>query len=137
MNSKIRTLVFLGFTALAVSAAGCVIDSSSPPPPSNCAANRYATVGWEIFKNSNGASLSCEQADATDVVLNFGPYTYNYQCNLYSDTTDAGLAPGPYDATMQLYASNGALLSDTGAPVTYVIPQCAHIDIPTVPFGVP
>jgi hypothetical protein len=138
MNSKIRTLVFLGVTALAVSAAGCIIDESSSADDS-CAPNRYVTVSWQIHSTTSNSILSCEQASAKSVNLNLGAYTYQYQCSLYGASTTGGIPEGNYDTSMQLVGTDGSDLSDTATNgvVTTTIPFCAPVTLPLVTFDIP
>ena len=139
MRAKIHTLVFLGFTALAGLVSGCVVDNRTPPPDTSCLDLRYATVGWNIVKNVNNAPLSCEQANASTVYLYFGPYSYQYACNLYQGTTASNLPPGTYDTSMQLVSPSGQVLSDTAipsGPSQFQIFSCQQDDIPDVTFGV-
>ena len=140
MTGKIHTLVFLGFTAVAAaSMAGCVGNRNNGPTTS-CLDMQYATVAWNIVKDANNVQLSCEQANATEVLLYFGSSTpYSFPCNAYQGTTDSGLAVGNYTTSMQLLAPNGAVLSDTAIPAgasSFPIYRCAPDDIPTVTFGV-
>ena len=118
--------------------SGCVVDTTPPPPTTSCVDQRYATVGWLIVKDVNNVQLTCAQANATDVVLNFGNYTYDYPCSDYQGTTDSGLAPGNYPTSMQLLDPAGRVLSDTSVNgvVSNPIYSCAPDDIPTVTFGV-
>jgi hypothetical protein len=144
-NARIRrlffTLLFPAFTALALplSMSGCIVDNTPPPPTTSCVDQRYATVAWVIVKNANNAQLTCAQANATDVILNFGSYSYRYPCTDYTGTTDVGLPATNYETSMQLLDPSGAVLSDTtvgNAPVSFPIYSCTPDDIPTVTFGV-
>src|ERR1700712_1702846 len=99
MNGKIRTGLFLGFTAAALALTGCIVDNGGGPSNTgSCADNRFISVSWEIFKNSTGASLSCDQAGATNVNLYLGSTTSPFQCNsfdgsssTYGSSTQAGI----------------------------------------------
>jgi hypothetical protein len=86
----------------------------------------------------NNVQLSCAQANATDVVLNFGNYTYDYDCTAGQGFTDSGLPPGSYPTSMQLLDPAGRVLSDTSVNgvVNNSIYPCMQNDIPTVTFGV-
>jgi hypothetical protein len=144
-SGKIRrlffTLMFPAFTIpavmLALSMSGCAADTT-PPPTTSCIDQRFATVAWVIVKDANNVQLSCAQANATDVVLNFGSYTYTYDCTAYTGFTDSGLPPGDYATSMQLLDPTGRVLSDTSinGVVSNPIYPCVQDDIPTVTFGV-
>ena len=136
MNGKISTPVFLGFTALLVtlSLSGCIIDAT-PTDTTTCADQRYVSVQWEVVKNVNGASLSCDQANASTVVMDFGPYTWSWLCSDYADTSPtSGLPEGSYSTQMQLLDPGGVVLSTT--PVaTYSIFHCQPTYV-SASFGV-
>ena len=145
MRAKIHTLVFLGFTAVAASAlSGCIVDNRQNPPSGSCVDQRYATVAWLIDDAVTHQPLSCFQAGANRVFLYFGPYSYQYNCDDGTGTTDNGLAPGSYVTSMQLISTSGAVLSDTavnpdGSPkgsLSFPIYSCAPDDIPTVTFDI-
>jgi len=131
MNATTRTGLFLlGLAALALPAAGC---------GSNCADSRFATVAWSI-EDLNFNPLTCGQAGASDVILNFGNFgPYDFPCNAYTGATNSELPAGDYEFSMQLLAPDGTVLSDTtvgNPPVSYPIYSCAQDDIPSVIFSV-
>jgi hypothetical protein len=139
MNGKINTPVFLGFTALALtlSLSGCIIDAT-PTTSTNCADNRYVSVDWSIEKNSTGASLSCDQANASTVYMYMGSLTTSWPCSYYGGSTLSGLAEGSYPTYMQLIANDGSVLSDTSTgtgPVQVSVLHCSPTTLPPVVFS--
>lgn len=138
MNGKIRTLVFLGFTALAATASGCIIDDSSGPD--SCSVYRYVSLDWNIQSNATGQFLSCDQAGASSVELNFGPNSFAFQCSFGGNggiTTRNGIEPGTYNTTVELISSDssGSDLSVT-PPMSLTMANCSPTYIPTVTFGI-
>lgn len=138
MNAMRRTWLFLGLAALAVPFSGCGGGGGGGGGPS-CADQRFATVAWSI-EDLNGNPLTCGQAGASDVILNFGNMApYDFPCSDHTDPTDSGLPPGDYEFSMQLLAPDGTVLSDTrvgNPPVSYPIYSCAQDDIPDVVFSI-
>jgi hypothetical protein len=132
MKVATRTWLFLGLAALAAPLAGCGGGSS-------CADARFATVAWSI-EDQNFTPLSCQDAGALHVALNFGTFgPYVFPCTAYTGATDTGLPPGNYEFSMQLLDYNGFVLSDTtifNPPVAYPIYSCAQDDIPDVVFDI-
>lgn len=139
MKATTRTWLFLlGLAAVAIPVAGCGGGGGTAGGPS-CADQQFATVAWSI-EDLNRNPLSCGQAGASEVILNFGTFgPYSYPCTDYTGATDSGLPPGFYDFSMQLLAPDGTVLSDTSVgnpPVSYQIYSCAQDDIPDVVFDV-
>jgi len=136
MNGKISTPVFLGFTALlfTLSLSGCIIDAT-PTDTSTCADQRYVSAQWGVVKNVNNVPLTCDQANASTVVMDFGSYSWTWSCNDGTNTSpNSGIPEGTYSTQMTLYSPSGELLSTTPV-VSYSMLHCTPTYV-TATFGV-
>ncbi|HET6148948.1 MAG TPA: hypothetical protein VFH68_15530 [Polyangia bacterium] len=128
MRAKIHTLMFLGFTALALPLAmtGCIVDNTSSPPPCD---NRL-TLTWSIDDNL-GSSITCEGAGANSVQVTAAGVVSQFPCKAYAGYTfnEPG---GNYLVDVQLIAFNGAVLSEAAA--NWSVPSCGGLDLGPVAF---
>lgn len=68
MNTHFRTLLLLGFTALAVSSSGCIIETTTDAKPS-CQEDQYFNVTWEVDQGPSAISLFCGETPPSHVTL--------------------------------------------------------------------
>jgi hypothetical protein len=132
MDSKIRTLVFLGFTAAAASLSGCIIDGSSSPPPDSCAASRYIVFDWTMTEQATGLPLGCADVPARSVRLYVGATPYDFACSAQQGLTTS-IPSGTYTLDAQLIGPDGLIKSDTG-PASWTVPRCDFLDLGTIDF---
>jgi hypothetical protein len=124
-------MLFLAFSGLAVSAAGCIIDGSSsvidtdgdgisdsaddcptvPGPlsnggcPTSCVPD--LTISWQIFRNNTSQLLTCSQAGGADTV------TAQIDGGAFGSVLTSFPAPCPVNA------SSGSFIAQLPASGTY------------------
>jgi hypothetical protein len=138
MHSKIRTLLFLGFTAVAAtSLSGCIIESSSNSD--TCAPSRYITLSWRIFKEATGAELSCAQAAVSTVTMNVDSVRFDFPCVDPGTGLQAGrttsVPAGPHTVSLDMFDVAGQNVSRFPAFNT-TVPTCSAIDLGPLEFDV-
>jgi hypothetical protein len=113
-------LLFAAAAGLALSASGCIIDSSS----GGCSPD--LTIPWRIVSNLDGSVLTCAQANADTVTAWIDGGGLGSALTPFSQVCAAGssqgqivaLLPtsGTYDVSVELTlgGANGTLLSETG-----------------------
>jgi hypothetical protein len=125
MKSKIRTLVFLGFTAVGLTSAGCVVDNTSPPSCAN-----PISLSWHIADAAG--PLRCEDVPAGFVHVTAGGVVTQFSCTQYAGST-LDMPGGQYAITTQLIAPDDqTVLSE--ADETWTVPTCGGLDIGDVGF---
>lgn len=144
MTTKFRTLLLLGFTALAASLSGCFVETTSGNgSDASCASERYFEVRWLVDNGVGTAPQACAALPPVSVglVLNSGvsyaipgscndTYTYNYD-----GVTQAGVPTGSYVTSFDLLRSDtGAVLSRGGtwtgpSADNPAMPSCSHVTL--------
>ena len=128
MRAKIHTLVFLGFTALALPLAmtGCIVDNTPSGP--SCDNSLYLT--WAIDDNL-GSSISCEGAGAGYVRVTAAGVVSEFPCGAYAGYTfnEPG---GNYTVDVQLLTFSRVVLSEAAA--NWSVPSCGGLDLGRVDF---
>ena len=127
MKVHFHTLVFLAFTALALSAAGCVVDNTSH---TSCFNPLYMT--WSIDDNL-GTALRCSDVGSGTVRVTARGVVSDFPCNAFAGQT-FDVPGGTYtvDAQLRDY-SNTSVISE--ASMVFSVPTCGGFDI-DVPFCV-
>ena len=68
-------MFFAAVAGIALSASGCLIESSSPPP---CSPDLF--VNWRIIESGSNAVLTCDEVPATTVRVNVSGQTTDFAC---------------------------------------------------------
>jgi hypothetical protein len=128
MKGKIHTLVFLAFTAMALTLplSGCVVDNTSN---TGCFNPLYLT--WSIDDNL-GHNLFCSDVGASTVQVTAAGVVSQFPCSAYSGQTfdEPG---GNYTVDVQLLNGAGSV-SDANA--VWSVPSCGGLNIGNVAFCV-
>lgn len=140
---KFGTLLLLGFTVLAGSLSGCIIEttSSGPGTGTSCLENQFFNVHWAVEQSFN-VNLSCQATPPSRVVLstNTGGLLAVGQecseslacsdgtpCNWRGSTVD-GIAEGTFVTTATLQSSDGVVLDSIQA-VEAAILRCTRVEL--------
>jgi hypothetical protein len=138
MTKNFRTLLLLGFTALAGMLSGCIVETSNGPGPGNgaCLTNQYFAVQWEV-DTGNGVPLTCGQSPDATVVLTTNASTFMDVGRSCQDGTRYNwtgitnpVAAGTIAVAATLFAADGVtpLSSVTVPPSLQVaIPNCNSV----------
>jgi|GEM_PF-6268237 len=140
MTTHFRTLLLLGFTALASGLGGCVVETTSDQGGSSCAASRYFDLVWFADNGVGTARQPCAATPNTSVELVLGSGT-TYIVDGFCDdslnynwrgSTPGGLPIGDYVASFRL------LRTDTRAELsrgdTFPGPSSANPAMPACGF---
>jgi hypothetical protein len=119
MTGKICALMFLGFTALAVSVGGC--------GGGDCANSLYVT--WSIDDGVN--PLQCADVGAQWVDVTAAGVVSEFPCEAHSGRTFREPA-GDYPVDVQLLTPARTVLSD--ANDVFSVPACGGVSLPNVAF---
>src|SRR5215471_19454044 len=106
-TGKFRNLAVLGLLALVGATSGCIIESSSSPPPT-CFDGAVAAT-WTL--TSGGQVVSCAPGDEVDI--NVGSHTATFDCATYGGTTPTVPGGQSYSVSLGLFNGAGAPLSLT------------------------
>jgi hypothetical protein len=131
---RLAPALLLAAAGVALSAAGCVIDNSSPS-----ACQPLLTAPWQVVDNATNAPITCATAGAAggsvELDLNGTPTTQACPAAASGGEFDIGLAgPGSYTLDAFLFDSHGTQLSEVHPPVFSV--SCADTVTPTITFPV-
>jgi hypothetical protein len=117
----------------ALAALVCVTGCPAPPPP----ANGSISVAWSI-QSPGGLAISCEQAGARSAALRLrnrasgAVVATAFPCPNSPGT--APIAPGLYDVSFLLNASDGTLLGTAPDQMGVSIVSGRHTQLPPVTF---
>jgi len=107
-------VLLAAMAGLAVSASGCVIDSSTSPPA--CSPDLF--INWRIVENVSNAILTCDQVPASTIEVNVSGSVTDFAC---PGGASQGQIPitnlsvtGTYTVMVTLLDSGGNVLSSTG-----------------------
>jgi hypothetical protein len=119
----------LGVLGLGTALAGCgggghttVVCNTAPA----------ASADWVIKDQKTGATLSCDDADATTVELGLNGTTFDFPCSAGSGVTTE-IPAGDYGADFSLLDSQGHTLSFTPA-MSIRVASCGVTNLGTVSF---
>lgn len=140
---KFRTLLLLGFTALAGTLSGCIIETTSGNNSASCRDNQYFNVRWEVDNGSLATMFPCELTPNSHIELTTNTGTLlavgeqcvpNGVCSDGSPCNWAGSTVG--DVPVGTYAVLATLLSDvngavlsSATPPPLAIARCTSVDL--------
>jgi hypothetical protein len=143
MTTRFRTLLLLGFTALAGLSSGCIIETTSTPNNNGCLDSQYFNVKWEVDDGTLASMFSCGATPPSHVLLTTntgivldvgracqdgGLCSDGSPCN-WSGSTNGGIPVGTSVILARLISDlDGMLLSSAPGP-NVVIAPCTPVEL--------